>query len=331
MQHQQRPTSPLGYDRPLSPSAVSPDVYRRSVPGISDLVRGTTRSVLPQPYLQQQQQRQQHQQHQQSQSQTQPQVRSPQSGTAPVPYDMTVGEYEEPLHQPVVTSRNQPRSMAVSVDRRLGGAQIAAAPASRQQQQQEQQQSYPPTQTQGQRAVINPTTRAAAPRTTPLQEDIKTLERRIGRVHGSLNGLSEQMHVYQQQTVQRQDRLLADVCKQANEQSTMLNILLAGVVLVFLLALITSIYTTFIPMFRGGNNSNSNSSSNSSSGNAKDGSNKNVVRDKKTSTTSAGAIAVKRKTGDIGRAEDDRDDDTMSEGIDSAAYARELQQRRRLE
>jgi len=40
-----RPSSPLGYDRPLSPTAVSRSVYRRSVPGISELVHGPTGEV----------------------------------------------------------------------------------------------------------------------------------------------------------------------------------------------------------------------------------------------------------------------------------------------
>lgn len=114
----QRPQSPLGYDRPLSPSAVSRDIYSRSVPGIAQMLgemQGTSAGATLASSSQSPQQ--------QSPATLNVKNTNPVGGPVPLRHRTVIGdaEAEEPLHTRVVSGRNEPGwSIPVTSDRRLG-------------------------------------------------------------------------------------------------------------------------------------------------------------------------------------------------------------------
>jgi hypothetical protein len=168
--------------------------------------------------------------------------------------------------------------------------------ASRQQQQQQQQQQ------QGQQIPV-----ALAPPAS-VSSDIALLNARTSFIASSLNDLSDQMNMYQQQMVQRQDRMAADVSQAGQDQSSKLSFIIFGIVLILILVILIAIYTTIMPYIA------------SKKAQKKESEAKQKEETKNGAPLASQAVANDKKS---------KADESASEGIDADVVARQMAERRR--
>lgn len=318
------PASSLGYDRPVSPGATSPDVYRRSVPGISELMRGSattpprqaTAPMLPQRL----QQIPSHgvaksqmyspngengngahmlyqQQHLQQQQQQQPAFDSLLENEYRLPAQQLTAQQQQELQQQQLQQQQQ--KQAWEDQQRLYQLQQQQLEQQRVQQQQQQererqQQQQQPLQTNVSAAAVT------------ASNELGALAIKTSRIQSAVDDLNMQMN----QLSHRQDAMCAGVAKAAKDQSAMLTFILLGVVLIFILVVMIALYTTILPYINGRKRAQS----------------EREVTEQWAKETAANDKRLAAASSKSARTAATADEESIEEGIGSAAYARDMAQ-----
>lgn len=232
------PPPPIDYDRPVSPAAASADVYRRTVPGINDILTGARSN---------------------GRSQSPP----------PLPrYDVNAGQYDEPLSAPVaVPAADEPLSQA----RRSARNIVHTARAYTQPHQQYAQEPVPQYALQQQQATQIPVhaqpqwgapsaayTSVASSSSSDeppawaeeLQEDVASARRALHRANETLDDVRQRMHAAHVRADQRLTDMASQVRQSEQDQTLVLHILLGIAIVSVVLLIVVTVYTTLLPFLR---------------------------------------------------------------------------------
>lgn len=229
------PPPPIDYDRPVSPAAASTDVYRRTVPGINDILTGARTSRAQSP--------------------------------PPLPrYDLTAGQYDEPLSAPVaVPAADEPSRRAAARN------VVHTAPAYTQPHQQYAQEPVPQYALQQQQAtqipvhaqpqwgapagyasVASSTSSSDEPPAwaEELQEDVASARRALHRANETLDDVRQRVHAAHVRADQRLTDMASQVRQSEQDQTLVLHILLGIAIVSVVLLIVVTVYTTLLPFLR---------------------------------------------------------------------------------